>query len=291
MLLVVGSKLGPVDTCGENPRLIDPARQTLIQIDIEPRNVNWTFPVAHSLIGDADTTLQELAKHLRSPSEERRQVAEQRVATAHQLGSFEREESTSGDSPVLPQRLVASLSSRLPAQSVVCCDAGENRLFMAHHYRTRAANGFIQPAGIGGMGFAIPAALGAKLASPDRLAVAVCGDGGFAMTMNGLLTSIEENLPILVVVLNNQLLGWVRHDQGERPIASQFRDFDYSAIARSTGCRGIAVSTPAELDAALDSAVIEAGRTTVLDVRIDASVTWKSVASSYVGEWKALVAP
>ena len=85
---------------------------------------------------------------------------------------------------------------------------------MTHFYQTKRAGGFMQAAGSGPMGFAIPAALAAKLVHPDRPVVAVCGDGGFAMTMNGLMTAIEQDIPIIVVVFNNQALGWVQHGGG-----------------------------------------------------------------------------
>jgi acetolactate synthase-1/2/3 large subunit len=187
---------------------------------------------------------------------------------------------------------VHELSERLPRDAVACCDAGENRLYMATHYRTGAVNGFLQPAGIGGMGFAIPAALGAKLAEPHRMAVAVCGDGGFAMAMNGLMTAVEERLPILVVVLNNRMLGWVRHGQGDRVIAAEFDDFDLAAIARAIGCNGQTVRTPDELTAAIDVAVEHRDVPTVLDVRISQQSSFLETLSPYASrDWSLLVPP
>ena len=88
---------------------------------------------------------------------------------------------------------------------------------MTHYYQTKQAGGFLQAAGSGPMGFAIPAALAAKLVNPERPVVAVCGDGGFAMTMNGLMSAIEQDIPIIVVVFNNNALGWVHHGGGRSP--------------------------------------------------------------------------
>ena len=127
----------------------------------------------------------------------------------------------------------------LPDDAIVTCDAGENRIMMTHFYQTKQAGGFLQAAGSGPMGFAIPAALGAKLVHPDRPVVAVCGDGGFAMTMNGLMTAIEQDIPIITVVFNNKALGWVLHGGG--PFAAEFNDFDHAAIARAMGCHGVRV--------------------------------------------------
>ena len=83
----------------------------------------------------------------------------------------------------------------LPENGIVTCDAGENRILMTHFYQTKAPGGFLQAAGSGPMGFGIPAALAAKLVHPDRPVVAVCGDGGFAMTMNGLMTARRARHP------------------------------------------------------------------------------------------------
>src|ERR671917_2773081 len=102
---------------------------------------------------------------------------------------------------------------------------------MLHHFQTSGSMEYLQPAAVGGMGYAIPAALAAKLVYPQRAAVAVCGDGGFGIAMNGLLTAVEEQIPIVTVVLNNSALGWVLHGQGERPIASEFAPFDHAAVA------------------------------------------------------------
>ena len=74
---------------------------------------------------------------------------------------------------------------------------------------------------------------------PDRPVVAVCGDGGFAMTMNGMMTAIEQDIPITTVVFNNNALGWVLHGGG--PFAAEFNDFDHAAIARAMGCNGVRV--------------------------------------------------
>jgi acetolactate synthase-1/2/3 large subunit len=279
VLLVVGSKLAPTDTAGEHPDLIDPGRQAIIQIDVEPSNLSWTFPVAVALAGDAKVALSRLLEDLAGGDAARR---DDRIAAFEaeldRYGRFDAPELASGSSPILPQRVIGELSSRLPDDAIVCCDAGENRIFMTHYYRSRAAGTFLQPAGVGAMGYAIPGALAAKLAHPDRPAVAVCGDGGFGIAMNGLMTAREEDLPITVIVLNNRALGWVTHGQGERSIASRFEDFDHAAIARSMGVDGVRVEDPAELAPAIDAAVGN-GRTTVIDVVTSLDETFHKVTS------------
>lgn len=137
---------------------------------------------------------------------------------------------------------------------------------------------FLQAAGAGPMGYAIPAAMGAKLVHPERPVVAVCGDGGFSMSMNGLMTAIEENIPIITVIFNNQMLGWSTHIRG--PFAAQFHDFDHSAIAQAMGCHGVKVNTPQELAAALRDALI-AEVPTVIDARISSELSYKALIATF----------
>jgi len=126
------------------------------------------------------------------------------------------------------------------------------------------------------MGFAIPAALAAKLVYPERCAVAVCGDGGFAMTMNGLMSALEHRIPIVVVVFNNHALGWVLHGGGA--FAAEFNDFDHAAIARAMGCRGVRVTDPADLAGAISEAATSNLRT-VIDVVTSLKVSFRDVTS------------
>ena len=133
------------------------------------------------------------------------------------------------------------------------------------------------------MGYAIPAALAAKLVYPQRQVVAVCGDGGFAIGMNGLMTALEEHIPIVTVVFNNSALGWVKHGQGERNIACDFADFDHAAIARAMGCNGSRVEEPRQLEPALREA-LASDKPTVVDVHTSLSESFVKVTSPLVGE-------
>jgi len=277
LVLVVGSKLSPSDTAWENRALLDPTRQKFVQIDVEPRNASWNYPAEHVLIGDAAVILDQLLGEVRARGEGRRQQAERRVAAHRERhGYFNDRSYFADDQPILPQRVIGELQRGLPEDAIVTCDAGENRIMMTHFYQTKRQEGFLQAAGSGPMGFAIPAALGAKLVYPDRPVVAVCGDGGFAMTMNGLMTAIEQDIPIVTVVFNNKALGWVLHGSG--PFAAEFKDFDHAAIARAMGCRGVRVEDPAALGTALGEAL--AARTpTVIDVMTSLKVTFADITS------------
>jgi len=287
VVLVVGSKLATTDTAYENPKLLDPRRQTLIQIDIEPKNASWTYPVELPLIGDAKAVLSQIVAALESVGKVSvEKVHERRAqlrAARQQYGFFDVLESHSNATPVLPQRVIKELHKAVADDAIVACDAGENRIFMTHLFQTKAPNTFIQPAGVGGMGYAIPAALAAKLIYPQRQVVAVCGDGGFSIGMNGLMTAIEEHIPIVSVVFNNGALGWVKHGQGERNIACDFANFDHAAIARAMGCHGVRVEEPHQLAPALHEA-LASDKPAVVDVHTSLNESFVKVTSPLVGE-------
>jgi acetolactate synthase-1/2/3 large subunit len=282
LVLVLGSKLSPSDTAWANGKLLDPTRQSFIQVDIEPRNASWTFPAEQVVLGDIKMFLGQLFEAVRTKAGHRRAEAEKRVAVHREAqGYFNVPEYESDDKPILPQRVIGELMKNLPDNAIVTCDAGENRILMTHFYQTKMAGGFLQAAGSGPMGFAIPAALAAKLVHPDRPVVAVCGDGGFAMTMNGMMTAIEHDIPITTVVFNNNALGWVLHGGG--PFAAEFNDFDHAAIARAMGCNGHRIEDAKDLGLALKEAVA-ARKPTVLDVRTSLKTSFADVTSALANE-------
>lgn len=275
VIVAVGTKLTASDTAYENPALIDPRRQTLIQLDIEPLNASWSFPADHVVIGEAAIALEalrEAAHGLNGQGAARAKTYRGPYAEA------EAAQAQDAALPMSPPRLIAELQHVLPSDAIVCCDAGENRIFMMRYYKTREAGGFLQAAGAGPMGYAIPGAMGAKLVHPDKPVVAVCGDGGFSMSMNGLMTAIEAGIPIITLIFNNQMLGWSTHIRG--PFAAQFHDFDHAAIARAMGCHGVRVDTPEQLAAAVREALL-ADAPSVIDARISTGLSYKALIAAF----------
>jgi acetolactate synthase I/II/III large subunit len=269
VVLAVGTKLGTTDTMNENLALLNPSRQTIIQVDVEPLNAAWTYPVDQTLIGNADYVLRRLVSNVAvdgPPS--RPNSGERRVEEARQKFDEFSESKLDRDAfPMLPQSIVRGLEEAVGEDAIITCDSGENRLFMMHWFRSKSdIGGYLQPAGGGGMSYSIRAALGAKLAFPSRPVIAVCGDGSFAMNIHALMTGLQEHLPIAVVVFNNKSLGWVVHAMGPKSVAADLIDFDHAAIARSLGCDGVRVSNAEEFKDALASAVAAKDRPFIIDV-------------------------
>jgi len=277
-LLVVGSRLAPNDTNSE--QLIDAGRQSLIQIDIEPRNAGWSYPVETALIGDAKAVLAQL---LRMGGEglqrDGREGAAARLEERKRAERFfENPALHSGAVPILPQRLVRDLNEALDPEAIVTLDAGSNRVWMAHYFKTKAPGTLFVPGGLAGMGWSAPAAVGAQLVHPDRPVVSVSGDGGFSMSVHVIATAVQYNLPVVFVVMNNSALSMIATGDlgGDSPAA--FSDTDFAAIARGFGADGLRVDQPAEIQDAVREALTK-GRPTVIDVITDGSEGLGSISS------------
>ena len=272
LLLVVGCRLDPNDTLGGSPRLIDPKRQRIVQIDVEPRNTGWTFPVEMGITGDARTVLRQIMKalevksggELAAPRERLEAVASAKEAEAY----FEAPELYSDASPLLPQRIVKAIDNAVDPSTLVTLDAGNNRIWMAHFFKSKEAGTVFCPGGIAGMGWGPPAALTAKLLHPDRPVLSVSGDGGFAMTAHVLSTAVQYNLPVTFLVMNNSVLGNVRdpqfHMMNGRVMASEFVETDFAQIGRAFGCQGVRIDNPDELEPAIREA-LNSSAPTVID--------------------------
>jgi acetolactate synthase-1/2/3 large subunit len=284
VVLAVGTKLGPSDTVNEHTALLDPARQTMIQIDVEPLNAAWTFPVDQVLLGDAGYVMDRLHQTWVSRAWPAAGQGAARAGRAQQAPEHHDPGPGPGaadEIPFSPHRIIELLEESLPDDAVVTCDAGENRLFMMQWFHTTSGGDYLQPAAGGGMGYAVPAAMAARLAEPDRPVVAVCGDGGFAMSIHALMTAVQENIPVAVLVFNNGALGWVLHGMGSQAVAANFAEFDHAEIARSLGCDGVRVTNAEELRTALKAVT---GLTTplIIDVPTSLAISFKDVAQTLV---------
>jgi acetolactate synthase-1/2/3 large subunit len=171
---------------------------------------------------------------------------------------------------------VSVLNEVLPPETVLTCDAGENRLFILHDYLVGEGGTVLQPNGGGGMGYAVPAAIAASRVANGRPTVAVCGDGGFAMVLHGLMTAVEIDANVVIVVLDNNALGWVLHGQGDRPFLSELRAFDLAGIASAIGCSAVAVRDQDSFRVALTEALdrpagvsVVVAQTTLEDTYLD----------------------
>jgi acetolactate synthase I/II/III large subunit len=172
---------------------------------------------------------------------------------------------------VHPGHAVATLQRVLPSDAVIATDAGNFGLWPARGYRFGGVGTFLGPTS-GAMGYGLPAAIAASLARPGRTAVALCGDGGFAMTMAELETAIRTGASPVAVVFDNRSYGTIAMHQrreGREPLATDLGPIDFAAVARACGAQGGRVTRDAEFEPALRDA-LAAGRAAVLHLEIDA---------------------
>ncbi|WP_436929982.1 thiamine pyrophosphate-binding protein [Halosimplex halobium] len=262
-LLVVGCRLNPMDTNWGAASFVRPDEQTVCHADVDSRNAGWVYPADVGLIGDARATLAALADRLPDESNEDSWALD-RAAAARE--DFTAPACDSDAVPIKPQRAVAAVESVVDAETVVTADSGNNRFWLLNYLQTPARRTYFGSGGVGAMGWAAPAAVAAALVT-DRDAVAVAGDGGFAMTMTAVETAVQRGVAPTFVVLNDTSLGMVRQMDDELP-GTEFPDTDFVAVARAMGARGVRVTEPGDLKPTLVDAKAD-DRPTVVDVRID----------------------
>lgn len=282
VLLVVGCRLNPMDTNWQSPEFIRPDDQTIIHADIDTRNAGWVYPADVGLIGDAAQTLSLLADQL-DGSDMDDGWARERTAKARE--DFAVPECDSDDSPIKPQRAVKEIEKIVDEETIVTADSGNNRFWLLNYLQTPAIRTYFGSGGVGGMGWAQPAAVSAAIAT-GKNTVAVAGDGGFSMTMNSVETAVEHGVAPTFVILNDTSLGMVRQMQdGPDDIAGvEFNDTDFVKIAEAYGADGVRVDDPDSLETVLADAKGSAVPF-VVDVRIDRTEEMdETLSSSFYNE-------
>ena len=272
VVLVVGARLRPQDTASHHPNLLSPEHQRIIQIDIDSRNAGWTVPVEMGLLGDARAVLTQILSVARLEPRDPNEYEKKVVALAERKRELRFFNDSPGlhseQSPVLPQRLVRLVQESVPPSTIITLDAGNNRVWMYHFYQSQRPATFLNPGGIAGMGWAVPAAVGAQVVRRDLPVMAVTGDGGFVMTSNAISTAVQYDLPVVIVVFNDSALGMVRENQRPRIIASEFVTTNHAKISEAYGGWGVQVDNPKDLPAAIHDA-FRSGQPAVVDVITD----------------------
>ncbi|MBV8463473.1 MAG: hypothetical protein JO368_09275 [Acidimicrobiales bacterium] len=181
-----------------------------------------------------------------------------------------------GSGALKPQFVLETLRDATSEDTVVVAGVGQHQMFASQWWRFEHPRTWINSGGLGTMGFAVPAAIGAKVGRPDRTVWAVDGDGCFQMTAQELVTASSERIPVKVAILNNAYLGMVRQWQemfyGERYSEVYLSPDlpDYVGWAESMGCVGIRVESTEEVAPAIDKANNIDDRPVVIDFRVDA---------------------
>lgn len=219
---------------------LDLAADRLIQIDASRDNIGANFPVAESVVADATSVVEALVSRLGASSSTWTANDVDGWRTRLAAGDFSDEPVLKALRPGSPTDFFDALSRALPAASVLTLDSGRHQMLARRHVRVKGPRGLLVPTNFQSMGFGIPAALGAKVGRPDCVAVALVGDGGFALSGMELLTAVREGLDLIVIVFNDSHFGLIRDQQIQgygTAHGTALRNPDFSRFASAVGAR------------------------------------------------------
>lgn len=277
VVLMLGSRINVFGTVPQYGLDFYPEDARVIQVDIDPDQIGRAKPVEVGIVGDAARAAAAILDHLDGHEASDRTERIERVAAARERWQRELADMSSSDAePISPRRALRDLSGALPDGTVVTTDIG-NICSMANGYlEFDEPRRFLAAMGFGNCGFAYPGALGAKLARPDLPTVAIVGDGAWGMSLHETMTAVEEDLPVVAVVFNNQQWGAEKRNQIDfyddrfvgTDIGREVGGFDFAAIARAMGAHGVRVTDPAEVGEAVRSA-LDGERAAVVEIMVD----------------------
>jgi acetolactate synthase-1/2/3 large subunit len=249
----------------------------LIHIDIDPAEIGRNYPVAIGAVadlGEALRVLNRVARKIAPKGVQRPKLLAELAANRKKFVAGNRKAMESDGWPMRPERILADLRAAMPRDAVLCTDVGWNKNGMAQQYPIYTPGSVFTPGGFATMGFGSPAALGAKLARPDKVVVALIGDGGFGQNPAALATAFEGDIAVIWVIMNNYAFGTIAGLEQAHfgtTFATVFEKDgkpwspDYAAIARAYGIEGIKIKSATEFKPALERA-IRMNKPVVLDV-------------------------
>ena len=237
----------------------------IVHVDVDGSELNKTVGSVCGLRGDVKLTLQKLLPLLNEVTNPKWMA---------KVNAFRREEENYLDNRegLTPRRAIITLNKYLGDNTAVCTDVGQHQMWSAQSLNFKTARRFASSGGLGTMGYGFGAAIGAAYGTKER-SVLVTGDGSFGMNLNELATAVRYNVPVVVIIMNNGVLGMVRQWQTlfyEKHYSNSVleRKTDFAAMAKSFGADGEAVTTPEELDEALGRAFNTEGPY-IIDCKID----------------------
>ena len=246
----------------------------VIHVDIDPANIGKNVAPALALAGDVKQAVEQFLELARECGEVEQSI-ETRETWWERIRAWQRSQPLRYDGSqqqIKPQSVIRELHQLTRGDAIITTDVGQHQMWVAQFYPFTKTRQLITSGGLGTMGFGLPAAIGAQLARPNELVVAVVGDGGFQMTNQELATAVQYELPVKVVVMNNGYLGMVRQWQ------EMFYDRTYSEVdisvapdfvklAEAYGAAGFRAERPDELPHALAAALNHKG-VAVIDIAV-----------------------
>jgi acetolactate synthase I/II/III large subunit len=238
----------------------------IIHIDIDPSSISKNVDVDIPVVGDARSILETMVPMIqqRDRTAWLNQIAEWKAKHPFQ---YNRAAGT-----IKPQYVIEQVFEATRGDAIIATGVGQHQMWAAQFYRWKRPRQMITSGGLGTMGFGLPAAIGAKLGRPDQTVIDIDGDSSFSMTMQEMLTAVEYQVPVKVVVLNNSFQGMVRQWQEmfykKRYFSTPMKNPDFAKVAQAIGARGISAKHKDEVRDAIEQMLAEPGPV-LLDVQVD----------------------
>jgi acetolactate synthase-1/2/3 large subunit len=252
----------------------------IIHVDIDPAEIGKVRRPDVGIVGDCRLVIEDLIWALRDLADAGNTQADrtdwdQQLAAWKEQYPLHYDQSWAEDAALKPQFCIEKLRDAAPEGTVVVAGVGQHQMWASQFWKFEQPYTWVNSGGLGTMGFAVPAAIGAKVGMPERTVWAIDGDGCFQMTAQELVTAASERIPVKVAILNNAYLGMVRQWQ-ELFYEERYSEVylspdlpDYKLWAEAMGCVGLRVESPEEVEAAIEKANSVDDRPVVIDFRVD----------------------
>jgi pyruvate dehydrogenase (quinone) len=263
-LLMIGTSFPYIE------HLPKPGQAKGVQIDRDPTRIGLRFPVEVGLVGDTRRVLEALAPKVHKRSD--RSFLSRIQKSIEEWRHNQREAESSMEEPMKPQRFAAEIGRRLRDDAILCADSGTVTAWWARHIPAKTGQMHSVSGMMASMGCALPYAIAAQLAYPDRQCVAFAGDGGMSMLMADFVTCVKYQLPVKVFVLRNHTLGQIKWEQlmflGNPEYGCDLQPIDFAAFARACGATGFSVKSPGRIGDLVEEALNTPGPV-ILEADVD----------------------
>lgn len=277
VVIALGTRLGPFGTLPQHGIDYWPKQAKLVQVDTNPRKIGLVKKADVGICGDARMAAAAMLDLLQSSNrtvrahatrdKRRGEIQSQKAAWETELNEWGQQTS----SPISPRRALRELEKAMPENAMVTTDIGNICSVSNSYLRFEKPNSFFAAMSFGNCGYAFPTAIGAKVAAPDRPAIAYVGDGAWGMSFGETLTCVRENIPVVAVVFNNGQWGAEKKNQidfyADRFLGTNLDNPSFAGIAKAMGAEGIQVDQPDAVGDALKSAVAS-NKPTVLEIMV-----------------------
>ena len=289
VVLALGTRLGPFGTLPQYGMEYWPNDAEIIQVDADHKMLGLVKDITVGICGDAKAAAQALLERLQdrtldsdSTTAERSQTIQaEKAAWEKELDEWIHENDEwslqiikeAGEGELHPRQVLRELEKAMPADVMVSTDIGNINAISNSYLRFERPRSFLAPMSFGNCGYALPTIIGAKVAAPERPAIAYSGDGAWTMSMVETMTCVRHNIPVTAVVFHNKQWGAEKKNQvdfyGKRFVAGELENQDFASIARAMGAEGVNVSRLEEVGPALEKAIdaqMNAGVTTIIEI-------------------------